>query len=313
MLNYCERSVRKQAIIHFLASTGIRPAALVDPVLKIKHLQSMPNPDDPINQPHYCYSIKVYDESKEGYWAFLTPEARKIIDRYLNGRKLQGEKLDEQSPLFSTLGSKWNTKNQHMTDQNMTEILGKIIRGANTQRKKTGNRYDKSLVYMFRKRFNTILELNSSVNSNIAEKMMAHKNGLDGTYLQPTLEECYREFLKAIPGLTISDEERVNAENRKLRKEKSELEKKNQDIESLKEDIKSIKLRTEISGSLKYKMMEYAEKNPHKISPLQAAKADWNASTKFEEMVNHYLKDHDGDISNLKIRLENAKITITEN
>ena len=53
MLNYCERSLRKQAIIHFLASTGVRPAALIDPILKIKHLKSMPNLNDPINQPHY--------------------------------------------------------------------------------------------------------------------------------------------------------------------------------------------------------------------------------------------------------------------
>jgi len=75
MLKYCERSLRKQAIIHFIACTGIRPAALVDPVLKIKHLKSMPNLNDPINQPHYCYAVKVYDESKEGYYAFLTPEA----------------------------------------------------------------------------------------------------------------------------------------------------------------------------------------------------------------------------------------------
>jgi integrase/recombinase XerD len=178
MLKYCDRSLRKQSIIHFLASTGIRPAALIDPVLKIKHLVSMPNPSDPINHPHYCYAVKVYDESKDGYWAFLTPEARKIIDRYLNGRKLQGENLDAESPLFTTLGSRWNTKNHHLTDDNMTEILVKIIKGAKIERKKTGNRYDKSLTYMFRKRFNTILKLNNSVNSNIAEKLMAHKRGL---------------------------------------------------------------------------------------------------------------------------------------
>ena len=226
MLKYCERSLRKQAIIHFIASTGIRPAALVDPVLKIKHLKSMPNLNDPINQPHYCYAIKVYDESKEGYCAFLTPEARKVIDRYLNGRKLQGEKLDDETPLFTTLGSRWNTKNHYLTDENMKEILGRIIKGAKIQRKKVGNRYDKSLVYMFRKRFNTILKLNGSVNSNIAEKLMAHKKGLDGTYLQPTLEEYYKEFFKVISDLTIDDSERLRIRNNVLEKEKSEIEKK---------------------------------------------------------------------------------------
>ncbi len=237
MLKYCERSLRKQAIIHFLACTGIRPAALVDPVLKIKHLKSMPNLNDPINQPHYCYAVKVYDESKEGYWAFLIPEARKVIDRYLNGRKLQGEKLDDETPLFTTLGSRWNTKNQYLTDENMKEILGRIIKGAKIQRKKTGNRHDKSLVYMFRKRFNTILKLNGSVNSNITEKLMAHKKGLDGTYLQPTLEECYKEFFKAIPDLTIDDSERLRMRNNVLEKEKSNLEKKTEEILLHKDEV----------------------------------------------------------------------------
>ena len=224
MLKYCARSLRKQAIIHFLTSTGIRPAALIDPVLRIKHLVSMPNPYDPINHPHYCYAVKVYDESKDGYWVFLTPEARKIIDRYLNGRKLQGEKLDDNSPIFTTLGSRWNTKNRHLTDDNMKEILDKIIKGSKIDRKKVGNRYDKSLTYMFRKRFNTILKLNNAVNSNIAEKLMAHKKGLDGTYLQPTMEECYHEFVKAISDLAIDDSQRLLAKNQKLQHEKSELQ-----------------------------------------------------------------------------------------
>ena len=237
MLKYCERSVRKQSIIHFLASTGVRPAALVDPVLKIKHLRSMLNLNDPINQPHYCYAVKVYDESKEGYWAFLTPEARKIIDRYLNGRKLMGEKLDDESPLFATLGSRWNTKNQYLTDENMQEILGRIVKGSKIQRKKTGNRYDKSLVYMFRKRFNTTLKINNNVNSNIAEKLMAHKRGLDGTYLQPSLEQYYAEFFKAISDLTIDDTERLRYTNKILEKEKSELRIKNEELLEYKEKV----------------------------------------------------------------------------
>ena len=244
MLKYCERSIRKQSIIHFLASTGIRPAALVDPVLKLKHLKSMPNLNDPINQPHYCYAVKVYDESREGYWAFLTPEARKIIDRYLNGRKLTGEKLDDESPLFTTLGSRWNTKNQYLTDENMQEILGRIVKGSKIIRKKTGNRYDKSLVYMFRKRFNTILKINNNVNSNIAEKLMAHKKGLDGTYLQPSLEQFYAEFFKAISDLTIEDTERLRVTNKILENEKSELLQLNEEKEQIIEDYKKLEART---------------------------------------------------------------------
>jgi len=242
MLKYCERSLRKQAIIHFVASTGIRPAALIDPILKIKHLQSMPNLNDPINQPHYCYAIRIYDNSREGYWAFLTPEARKIIDRYLNGRKLGGEKIDDETPLFTTLGSRWKTKNRHLTDDNLKEILGNVIKSSKIQRIKVGNRHDKSLIYMFRKRFNTILKLNGTVNSNVAEKLMAHKRGLDGTYLQPNLDECYREFFKAIPDLTIDDSERLRIRNSNLEKDKSDLEKQipsivQEAVNRLKEDL----------------------------------------------------------------------------
>jgi integrase/recombinase XerD len=55
------------------------------------------------------------------------------------------------------------------------------------------------------------LKLNNDVNSNIAEKLMAHKRGLDGTYLQPTREQCFAEFVKAIPDLTIDQTERQKA------------------------------------------------------------------------------------------------------
>jgi len=71
------------------------------------------------------------------------------------------------------------------------------------ERVKVGCRFDKALLYGFRKRFNTILKLDNDINSNIAEKLMAHKNGLDGTYLKPTKEQCFAEFVKAIPALTL--------------------------------------------------------------------------------------------------------------
>jgi integrase/recombinase XerD len=48
--------------------------------------------------------------------------------------------------------------------------------------------------------------MNNDVNSNIAEKLMAHRNGFDGVYLKPTREQCFSEFSKAIQDLTISSE-----------------------------------------------------------------------------------------------------------
>ncbi len=73
---------REKALIHFLASTGSRPAGITDPILGMKHLAYMPNPNNPTHEHNWCYAIRIYDESKEGYWSFLTPEATIVLDRY---------------------------------------------------------------------------------------------------------------------------------------------------------------------------------------------------------------------------------------
>jgi integrase/recombinase XerD len=41
---------------------------------------------------------------------------------------------------------------------------------------------------------------------------MAHKKGLDGVYFKPTREDCFREFRKTIPQLTLSESERLKLE-----------------------------------------------------------------------------------------------------
>jgi len=227
----CTKSLRIKALVHFLATTGIRPAGLIDPILKIKHLMAMSRPNDSTNK-KWCYAVKVYDESKEGYWSFLTPEATEALDNFFVWRENRGEKITQESPVFINIENNKHTRFQHLTDKNTRFIIDNLIRQSALKRKKVSDkRYDKSIIYMFRKRFNTILKLNNEVNSNIAEKLMAHKKGLDGTYLQPTQEECYKEFIKAIPQLTVDDSERKQVELDKLTEEKSELESKNEELQ----------------------------------------------------------------------------------
>jgi len=170
--------LRTKAMVLFFASTGMRPAVFVDPILRLEHIEEMP---------YRCKAVKVYDGSKQGYWGFLTPEASKALDQYLNSRKLNGEVLTSESPVFANF-KKANQmkKNFHMSEKSAKQIMQRLIRTAGVERIKQGNRYDKASVYGFRKRFNTILKLDNDINSNIAEKLMAHKNGLDGDYLLST-------------------------------------------------------------------------------------------------------------------------------
>ena len=212
--------LRTKAVIHFLKDTGARPRAMTDPVLRLKHLVPMP---------YGCYAVRIYDEaesgfsdsSRYGYWAFMTPEGRKAIDKYIQSRKLNGEKLSAESPLFSAPDGNVD----YLTLGNLYTILRRIYKQAGVDRKKIdARRYDKAIVYGFRKRFDTILKIDNSINSNIAEKLMAHTYGLDGNYLKPNREQCFAEFVKAIPALTVSEAERQKLELEKKDKEILELE-----------------------------------------------------------------------------------------
>ena len=66
-------SKRNIALIHFFASIGGRPAVLYDPVLRFKNVYPMRNG---------CKAVLLYSDSKEEYYAFLTPEASRFLDDY---------------------------------------------------------------------------------------------------------------------------------------------------------------------------------------------------------------------------------------
>jgi len=257
------KELRSKALVHFWASTGCRPASVIDPVLRLKHLVEMP---------HDCTAMKIYDESDQGYWAFLTPEATKILRHYLQSRKINGEKLDDESPVFINSHDSHGTRGEPITIRSVREIMYRIIRKAGVQRIKIGPRYDKAAIYAFRHRFNKILKINNSVNSNIAEKLMAHKKGLDGVYLNPTREECFAEFVKAIPELTINRQAKLQLEN-ELQQEKiietEALRKQVRDLESRidemdKQKIESlIDVKSEKFKSLEDKISELVKNHEH--------------------------------------------------
>ena len=222
--------LRDKLIIHYLASTGSRPGSIIDPPLQFKHLIPLPDIQglskfdfDPDNDAdldiyqyqseRYCYALKIYDGSNEGYWAFLIPAASDVLDAYRKERGINGEKITNESYIFATYGSPHQVKYDFVTNENLNHIMQKTIRDAKINRHLViKTRYNKSQSYMFRKRFNGHLKLDNDVNSNIAEKLMAHKRGLDGIYLQPTLGECYFEFYKAIPKLTPDPKQRHTLE-----------------------------------------------------------------------------------------------------
>ena len=227
-------SLRNKAIIHFLASSGVRVGALAD--LKIKHIQSMPME---------CKAVTIYEESKEEYVTFLTPEASKALDSYIEQRRADKEYLDDESPLFRTTYKIGFLQAKPMSRRAIINVVERIVNRTGIRTKKTGKRYETQLDHGFRKRFDTIMELNSQVKESISEKLMGHSDGTRGRYVNPTIEKLFEEFKKVIPELTIDDSARNQIQLEQKQKENTDLQKKVSEIEELKQQRKQDKIDSE--------------------------------------------------------------------
>ena len=183
------KNIRDKALIHFMASTGAR-IGVFDCKLLMRHIRQMP---------YRCSAVQLYAGEIEEYWAFLTPQASRMLNDYHDSRRQNGEIFDQNTAVFATS----TTVPKQLGWNGVRSATYRIISKSNISRSKKDNRYDIQVDHGFRKRFNTILKLNNSVNYNIAEKLMGHKNGLDGVYFTPTLKELFAEFKKIIHEIKV--------------------------------------------------------------------------------------------------------------
>jgi len=251
MLDKCPTS-RNRALVHFMASIGGRVGIHEHPLL-MKHMVPMSSTN---NSTMDSYAILLYAESDEdaeekdyrdssndvvagdSYWAFLTPEATKWLKRYHNERERYREMINGDSPIFRNNFSvlRPNEKICQLSKQAVFDIFLRCVNQTSIKRNTNGMRNDTQLMHGFRKRFNTIMKLENTVNANIAEKILGHKKGLDGVYLAPTRQECFAEFCKAIPQLTIDSGERQKIEINDKFQRIDELEKEREISHNLKKD-----------------------------------------------------------------------------
>jgi len=234
MLSYTT-SQRNKAVIHLMAASGVRVGAISD--LRLKHLLEMPIG---------CKAIIVYEGSRDEYTTFLTPEASEVLNQYLEKRTTDGEHLHEESPVFREDYKIGILKPVPMSRKAIINMIERIVKNAGIRGAKQGARYETQLDHGFRKRFDTIMELNGEIKESLTEKMMGHTDGTRGRYVRPSIDKLFNEYKKAIPELTIDDSERKQALLNQAVKEKSEFEKEKtkhaklaKDFEEFKEEMKS--------------------------------------------------------------------------
>jgi len=230
-------SKRNKAIIHFLASTGCR-IGVFDYDLSTKHLKSM---DDG------CMAVLIYADEIDEYWSFLTPEATDSLNDYFQQRQDNGEKFTKDSPIFRSKYSLGIEKAKPLRLKSVQSLIFRILEKSDVKRIRINKNYNIQMAHGFRKRFNTIMKLDSEVNSNIAEKILGHSvtHKLDNTYFVPSIDELFNEFKKAIPELTINEELRLKLENESKDKEIEGLRTRDERIAELERNMDNIKQHLE--------------------------------------------------------------------
>lgn len=188
-------------------------------------------------------ALLVYRGDPEQYQTHFTPEAARYLVEYREYWKSKtGRYPSKNDPL---LRSEKIPTTKRLNSLGIKKRLDKLTRMAGVRSSYISGkkRYEVPLDHGFRKYFNTMLR-RAKIHPLDKEDMMGHETGLERHYERYKDEEFERfsEYQKAIPFLTISDEERTKLENLKLKEEKSELEKKipeliNQAMERIKKEL----------------------------------------------------------------------------
>ena len=140
-------------------------------------------------------------------------------------------------------------------------MMERVVKNAGIRGSKKGNRYDIQLDHGLRKRWNTILKTTENINIILVEKMFGHSTPtipLDKTYMVASSEILFKEYKKAIPFLTISDDERQKQIIQDKDQKISKLEKKEKRISEL--EFMMRKKDEEIDDRIQMKTQEYTQK-----------------------------------------------------
>jgi len=226
---------RGRVVVLLLASTGMRIGAVAG--LKLKHLTKITD--------YNLYQITVYENTKEEYYCFCSPECAIAINSYIAYRERCFEKIGPESPLIREQFDRDNPDKARNPKHVSLDMLGFLIRelliaaGIRTvehlTETKTNGRLRKEVMtsHGFRK-FATTNMIRAKVNPEAREMLLGHSIGLSDSYYRPDSNEILTEYLKAVDMLTINEENR-------LRRKVDILEVKADKIAELQQTIDDVK------------------------------------------------------------------------
>lgn len=303
---------RIKGIVFTMCSSGIRVGAW--DYLKWEDIK-------PITQNNKIVAAKitVYSGDPEEYFSFITPEAYYELQKWMDFRAKNGEKISGKSWLMRDI---WNVEKharglistpKKLKPAGVKRLIERALHmeGVRSTLPEGQRRHEFQADHGFRKFFKTHAE--QTMRPINVEILMNHSTGISDSYYRPSENALLEDYLKAVPALTISKEYRIIMDADKLRSHISVLEQNKAEIISLKEEIRKINLRNEIGEALKQGLIESIRNDSSRIQPIQIAMADFTKPNKsLDDFTNHILKEHNGDISGLGERFSKSKITIID-
>lgn len=225
ILKRCD--TRKRAIL-LLLMTGIRKGVIpnlgVGALSKVTHAFT-----GETTEGIELYTLKVYEGDSEEYIAYLTPEASKALDVYLENRKQDGEIITPNSPLIRDVYNPLNVKEpKPITTSGLDMLMTRLLPSAGLRitngKENRQKRHEVMLFHGIRKYVNHAM-VNAKVEPIKKEMLLGHTVGLEEHYLRPTENELLTEFVKAKPNLSLGDEDALRTENVRLIAENAETDK----------------------------------------------------------------------------------------
>jgi integrase/recombinase XerD len=178
-----EVDLRMKVIITMLASSGMRVGELYN--LKIGDID--------LSKEIPTIRIKgIGAKERKSRITFISKEAKKFLEEYLNQRKNLGEELNENSPVIAREDGKM------MSYQNIQYLLEGVFRKYS---KKVGKRFTLH-AHCLRKWFKTRL-ISAGVPAPIVDRLTGHARYLSQEYELYTEDQLREWYLKGMPAVTI--------------------------------------------------------------------------------------------------------------
>ena len=233
LLSLC--GTRLRVVVLMFSSTGLRLEALIE--LKMKHLEKV----------DHLYKIIAYNDEKEEYVTFCTPECASAIDSYIEYRKREGETIGPDSYLirdefdYMEAGLKKNVR--PVSVSNIQKLIARRlvklgIRDVNHDPDSNRSRKDVKVCHGFRKFFT-----NQCINSELLteRRWLLEGHNLkanDNNYVRQNPSQLLTEYMKAVDNLTIDPTQRMAKTISTLQAEKNQFEQLRAQIAALEQRIK---------------------------------------------------------------------------